>query len=116
MNKIPSININLNNNKNQNRINKKENLKKSDSNNNSIKASINHLDNNINDISQKSENIKISKNNEVNNEVNNEAFINYYFVEYQNKIFRDTMEDFHDYKNLSFNNFAMMRSIIDIIV
>ena len=105
--KIPSIKINLSDKENQNRSgNKKGNLKKRDNNNNKIKVSINHLDNNnINDISQKSENIKISKNNEVNNEVNNEAFINYYFVEYQNKIFRDTMEDFHDYKNLSFNNF-----------
>jgi hypothetical protein len=102
MSKVHSININLNNNKNPDRIgNKKENLKKNDSNKNSIKVSINHLDNNINDISQKSENIKRSK----NNEVNNEAFISYFFVEYQNKKCRDTMEDFHDYKNLSFDNF-----------
>ena len=102
MKKIPSININLSEKENQNKIkNKREDLKESDNNNNKIQASINHLDNNINEALEKSENIKRSK----NNEVNNEAFISYYFVEYQNKKFRDKMEDFHDYKNLSFDNF-----------
>ena len=102
MKKIPSININLSDIEIKNRSgNKKENLKKSDNNNNSIKVSINHLDNNINDTSHHSEIIKRSKNNEVNNEI----FISYGFVEYQNKKFRDKMEDFHDYKNLSFDNF-----------
>jgi len=95
--KIPSININLNNIESQNRNgNKKENLKKSDNNNINIKVSINYLDNNINDVSQKNESIKRSK--------NSEDFISYGFVEYQNIKYRDTMEDFHDYKKLCFNN------------
>jgi serine/threonine protein phosphatase PrpC len=98
MKKIPSININLSDKESQNRSgSKKDNLKKSNNNNNKIIVSINHLDNNINNVSQKRENI--------NNRENKEAFISYYFVEYQNKQFRDTMEDFHDYKNLSFDNF-----------
>lgn len=98
---IPSININLNDIENKNRSgNKKESLK-NDCNNNNIKVSINHLENNSKEVAQKCENIKKSR----KIEENNQAFISYGFVEYQNKKNRDSMEDFHDYKNLSYDNF-----------
>jgi len=105
INKIPSININLNEIENQKIFgNRKDNLERSYNNNSSIKVSINHMDNNnINDASQKYEIIKNNK--DFDGSKNNEPFISYGFVEYQNKNFRDTMEDFHEYKNLSFDNF-----------
>ena len=87
---IPSININLDDiNKDQNINNKKRISDK----NNIINVSKN---NNI-----------INNNSEQNNEIikKNDLYISYAFVENQNKNCRDYMEDFHDFKNLSFNNF-----------
>ena len=87
---IPSININLDDiNKDQNINNKKRISDK----NNIINVSKN---NNI-----------INNNSEQNNEIikKNDLYISYAFFENQNKNCRDHMEDFHDFKNLSFNNF-----------
>jgi serine/threonine protein phosphatase PrpC len=89
--KIPSININLN------EIEKKEELKCQN-----IKKINNN--NNRNIIRQKIEEKKEPIN---NNNINNcsQLFKSYYFCEYPNKEYRESMEDFHDFKNLSNNNF-----------
>ena len=114
--KVPSININLN------EIEKKDevkNLKKANNNINKNKNdiinanNINNITHNINNnnninvnngqkLEEKKEQInKIKKNNN-----NGHLFKSYYFCEYPNKEYREAMEDFHDYKNLSFNNFT----------
>ena len=112
--KIPSININLN------EIEKKDEVKnlaktyninnknKNDINANNIKnitQKINNINININD-GQKSEEKKEPINKIKKNNNNSHLFKSYYFCEYPNKEYREAMEDFHDYKNLSFNNFT----------
>ena len=87
--KIPSININLN------EIVKEESL----GNIKDLKKINNKKD--IKDIKDKPniEEIKELTNNK------NEIFKSYAFFEHQNKEYRESMEDFYNFKNLSFDNF-----------
>ena len=62
------------------------------------------LDDIIENDSKKLE-IKNNNNNESSNDCKNNVYKSYFFEENQNKECRDSMEDFHDFQNLSFNNF-----------